>query len=266
VGIAVFCGVVAWVAYNRIEQVEAMFIWLAAINGMLALFNTLPGFPLDGGRVLRSIAWGRTRSFRKATTIASNVGVAFGYIMIVGGIVLALGGLVLNGIWFAFIGWFLSSAARSEAQSLQLETVLSPLAARDIMDRNFASVTPGTSIQEVVDRHMVLDGHRAVIVANDDRVLGILTVSDVRRLEPDERLNTAAQAAMTPRDEVITVPSETPALEVLMLISEKRLNQVPVLEEGRMIGLISRREILDRVQMANKLGFMPGAGSDRRLG
>ena len=242
-----------------------MFTWLAAINGMLAIFNLLPGFPLDGGRVLRSIAWGRTKSFRKATTIASNVGVGFGYVLIIGGIALALGGFVLNGIWFAFIGWFLSAAARNEAQSLQLESVLSPLSARDIMDRNFATVTPGTSIQEIVDRHMVLDGHRAVIVANDDRVLGILTVSDVRRLEPAERLNTSAQAAMTPREEVITVPASTPALEVLMLISERRLNQVPVLEDGRMTGLISRREILDRVQMANKLGFFPGSGADRRV-
>jgi Zn-dependent protease len=264
--IALACAGIFAAAHDRQEQIEAMFVWLAAINGMLAFFNLLPGFPLDGGRVFRSIVWGRTRSFRKATTVASNVGIVFGYVLIVGGIALALGGLVLNGIWFAFIGWFLSSAARNESQSLQLESVLSPLSARDIMDRNFASVTPGTSIQEVVDRHMVLDGHRAVMVANDDRVLGILTVSDVRRLEPSERSNTAVQAAMTPRDTVITVPAATPALEVLMLISEKRLNQVPVLEEGRMIGLISRREILDRVQMANKLGFFPGSGADRRAG
>ncbi len=242
VGIALVCVGVYLIAEGRQVQVEAMFIWLAAINGMLAFFNTLPGFPLDGGRVLRSIIWGRTRSFRKATTIASNVGVGFGYVLIIGGIALALGGVVLNGIWFAFIGWFLSAAARNEAQSLQLESVLSPLSARDIMDRNFATVTPGTSIQEVVDRHMVLDGHRAVMVANDDRVLGIVTVSDVRRLEPDERRNTSAQAAMTPRDKVITVPGSTAALDVLMLISEKRLNQVPVLEDGRMTGLISRRE------------------------
>ena len=266
VGIAIICGLVAWVAFGRQEQVEAMFVWLAGINAMLAIFNTLPGFPLDGGRVFRSIVWGRTGSFRKATTVASNVGVVFGYIMIIGGIALALGGFVLNGVWFAFIGWFLSSAARNEAQSLQLESVLSPLTARDIMDRNFATVTPGASLQQVIDRHMVIDGHRAVIVANDDRLLGILTVSDVRKLEPAERANTAAQAAMTPRSDVVTVPAGTPALEVLMLISEKRLNQVPVLEEGRMVGLISRREILDRIQVANKLGFMPGSSVDRRLG
>ena len=260
-GLAVVFLLVAFAANGRQEQVEAMFSWLGFINLSLAFFNILPGFPLDGGRVLRSIAWARSGSFRKATTIASNVGVVFGYGLMLLGLGLLLSGLVLQGIWMAFIGWFLAGAARGEAQGMQLEAVLAPLTARDIMHNDFATVTPGSSVQQLVDEQMVGHGHRAVMVANDDRVTGIVTVSDVRRVPREEWGNTPVQRIMTSREEIVTVPATQSALDVLVMIGERRLNQVPVLEEGRMIGLITRRELLDRVQVAGKLGVERAAAS-----
>jgi Zn-dependent protease len=251
---AIFIAI-AFVAAGRQEQVEAMCTWLGGINASLAIFNILPGFPLDGGRVLRSIAWARSGSFRKATNLASTVGVFFGYGLMLAGLGLLLAGFVLNGIWFAFIGWFLAGAARGEAQGMQLESVLAPLTARDIMQPEFASVTPGTSLQQLVDEQMVGHGHRAVMVANDDRVVGIVTVSDVRNVDRELWANTPVQRVMTAREAIVTVPAEQSALDVLMLIGERRLNQVPVLEEGRMVGLITRRELLDRVQVAGRLGI-----------
>jgi Zn-dependent protease len=253
--LAVIFLLVAFVANGRQVQVEAMFTWLGLINASLAIFNVLPGFPLDGGRVFRSIAWARSGSFRKATNLASNVGVVFGYGLMLVGLGLLLAGLVLNGIWLAFIGWFLAGAARGEAQGMQLEAVLAPLTAREIMHVDFASVTPGISVQQLVDEQMVGNGHRAVMVANDERVAGIVTVSDVRRVPREQWPNTPVQRIMTTREEIVTVPATQSALDVLMLIGERRLNQVPVLEEGRMVGLITRRELLDRVQVAGKLGI-----------
>jgi CBS domain-containing protein len=138
---------------------------------------------------------------------------------------------------------------------MQLESVLAPLTARDIMQPEFASVTPGTSLQQLVDEQMVGHGHRAVMVANDDRVVGIVTVSDVRNVDRELWANTPVQRVMTAREAIVTVPAEQSALDVLMLIGERRLNQVPVLEEGRMVGLITRRELLDRVQVAGRLGI-----------
>jgi CBS domain-containing protein len=161
----------------------------------------------------------------------------------------------------AFIGWFLAGAARGEAQGMQLEAVLAPLTARDIMHNDFATVTPGSSVQQLVDEQMVGHGHRAVMVANDDRVTGIVTVSDVRRVPREEWGNTPVQRIMTSREEIVTVPATQSALDVLVMIGERRLNQVPVLEEGRMIGLITRRELLDRVQVAGKLGVERAAAS-----
>jgi Zn-dependent protease/CBS domain-containing protein len=235
------------------EQLEATLFYLAFVNALLAVFNILPGFPLDGGRVLRSIAWKRTGSFRRATRIAAGVGEVFGYALIAAGFFLLLSGFLFNGLWFMFIGWFLLGAARGEAANLQLEGVLKHLTARDVMRPDFPSVTPGVPLQVVVDDYMVGQGERAVIVANGGAVLGILTVTDVRRVPRSEWRNTPAQAAMTPRERVITVVATTPAVEVLVLLGEKRLNQVPVLEDGRMIGLVTRREILERLQLAETL-------------
>src|SRR6185369_599290 len=99
-------------------------------------------------------------------------------------------------------------------------------------------------------RHMVGEGERAVMVANDGTVLGILTVSDVRHLPRDEWATTPAQRIMTPRERVVTVAGDAKALDILHTIGEKRLNQVPVIEDGRMVGMITRRELLDRVQLA----------------
>ena len=252
--IAVLAGAVYLTMHERVEQVGAIGAYLATVNLLLAIFNILPGFPLDGGRVLRSIAWRRTKSFRRATRIADSVGEIFGYTLMMGGVAFLLAGYAWNGLWFMFIGWFLSGAARGEKEALQLESVLSRLRARDVMRTTYPTITPGISIEEVVERHMVGEGERAAVVAMDDAVVGILSVSDVRRVPREAWPNTPAQRAMTPRDRVLTVSADTPALEVLHQLGANRLNQVPVLEEGRMIGLITRRELLERVELAESLG------------
>lgn len=252
--ISFISGGIALLVRDVDDRAEAMFFYLALVNLALAVFNTLPGFPLDGGRVLRSIAWKRTGSFRRATRIAAGVGEIFGYGLIVIGFFLLLSGGLLDGLWLMFIGWFLLGAARNETANLQLEGVLKRLTARDVMREDFPTITPGMPIQDVVDEHMVGQGERAVMVALGGAVSGILTVSDVRRVPKDEWRNTPAQRVMTPRENIVTVEPITPAVEVLLLLGERKLNQVPVLEDGRMVGLVTRREILERLQLAETLG------------
>ncbi|MBI5949171.1 MAG: site-2 protease family protein [Chloroflexi bacterium] len=251
--IAAVTGLAGLAVGGSNEQAEAILYYLAGVNAVLGVFNLLPGFPLDGGRVLRSIAWRSTGSFRRATRIAASVGELFGYTLMGGGFLLALGGFVVQGLWFLFIGWFLTGAARGESQGMQLESILAGLFARDLMDETFPSVTPGLPVQAVVDDYMVGEGHRALMVANDGAVVGILSVNDVRRVPRAEWPNTPAQRVMTPRERIVSVDAATPAFDVLMLVSQKGLNQVPVLEEGRMVGLITRRHLLDRIQLAESL-------------
>lgn len=264
--IAVICGAVAFVVGN--EKVSGTLWYLATVNVLLGVFNILPGFPLDGGRVLRSIVWKRTGSFRRATRIAGGVGELGGYLLIAVGVFMLFGGLVFDGIWFMFIGWFLLGAAKSESQNLQLEAILGKQTARDLMHTEFATITPGLPVQDVVDEHMIGKGERALVVANDAGVQGILSVGDVHRVPRDQWANTPVQSVMTPRARVVTVPGNAKALDVLMLLAEKRLNQVPVLEDGRMVGMITRRELIDRVQLAEELapepGDTPSPGSDEQ--
>ncbi|MXW25227.1 MAG: CBS domain-containing protein [Dehalococcoidia bacterium] len=241
---------------------EAMFQYVAFVNLLLAAFNLLPGFPLDGGRVLRAIAWKRTRSFRKATRIAAGTGEMLGWAVIAAGVVFLFMQEWAPGIWAVVIGWFLLSAARSEGNSIRMDTVLNRLHARDLMDRTFIEVTPGTSIQQVVDEHMIGQGERAVVVANDDSVVGIVTVSDLGRVPRAEWGATPAQRIMTPRAHVATVAADAPAADVMPLLAQRHLSHVPVIEDGRMIGIIARREFLDRLQIAEELAPEESAEHD----
>jgi len=252
--ISVVALAVAWAAWGRQDHVTAVAAYLSMVNFAIGIFNVLPGFPLDGGRVMRSIAWKKTGSFRKATAIAAQVGQVFGVLLMIGGLGFLLAGFIANGIWFAFIGWFLSNAARAEADNLRLETILGPLKARDVMSPDYAIVSPGLSLQFVVDEYMVNLGHRAVVVARDDAVLGILTISDIRGVPRPNWDSTSAQAVMTPRERIVTVDAGDPALAILEMIAQKGLNQVPVLEEGRMIGIVTRRDLIERIHVAEQMG------------
>ncbi|MFQ5382711.1 MAG: CBS domain-containing protein, partial [Dehalococcoidia bacterium] len=175
-------------------------------------------------------------------------------LMMIGGAVLLLAGGALQGLWFILIGWFLVGAARGEAESLQLEAILSNLTAKDVMRGEWATVTPGEPISVLVDDFMIGRGERAVVVANDGAVAGILTVNDIRQIPRSEWVATPAQTVMTPRERVTTVTSTTPAVQVLMIMAQEGINQVPVVDAGRMIGLITRRELIARIQLAESLG------------
>jgi Zn-dependent protease/predicted transcriptional regulator len=251
-GLAAVSAGLAVVGHYWSEKVEAIFSYLALVNVLLGIFNLLPGFPLDGGRVLRSLLWRRQRNFRRATRIAASIGEGMGYLLIAVGVTLAVYDS-FTWLWYALIGWFLVAAAKGESQRMQLDSVLAKLRARDVMHTDFVSVPPGISLQEIVDHHMLGGGERAVMVADDRGVLGILTVRDVQRFPREEWGQVPAQRAMVPRERVVTVNADQPALEVLEKLAMQRLHQVPVLDEGRMVGMVTRRELLDRVQLAETL-------------
>ena len=251
--LALLTGACAFVAVDRQVQAEAVFTYLAVVNTMLALFNILPGFPLDGGRVLRSIAWRKTRSFRRATRFAASTGQAVGFAMMAGGAALLLVGGGFQGIWLMLIGWFLVGAARGEAESLQIETILGRLTARDVMREEWPTVSPGEPIAALVDDYMIGQGERAVVVAIGGAVQGIVTVNDVRRVPREEWATTPAQRVMTPRERIQTVGPEVPAVQVMLVMAQAGLNQVPVIDGGRMVGMVSRRELIDRVHLAESL-------------
>ncbi len=245
----------AWFAVRGAnEQVGAVCSYLAAVNLLLAIFNVLPGFPLDGGRVLRSIAWRRTRSFGKATRIAAGTGEVVAWGLIAAGLAFLFLGQWLTGIWFALIGWFLLGAARGEAGAVHADAILARLRARDLMRTDFPSVVPGASVRAVVDEHIAGGGERVLVVANAGAVLGILTVADLRRARVSDWDSTSVQRIMTPRAEVAAIAHDAPASDLAPLFGERHLEHVPVIEDGRMVGLITRRGFRDRLREAAGAG------------
>jgi Zn-dependent protease/CBS domain-containing protein len=237
--------------------------YIGWINLLLAVFNIIPGFPLDGGRVLRSIIWGITKSLYKATIIAGNIGRAFGWLLIILG-VLALfnidlgfltGGLV-NGIWLILIGWFLTSAADNVMRETTLQQELAGVRVREVMDRSPECVSPAASIESIVHESFIQHGRRAVPVCSDGKLLGIVTLFDVKKVSQDRWLNTPVQEVMT-RAPLLSVSQEDDLNGALKILAKNGLNQIAVIDEGRLVGLLSRADVIRYLQTRQELGVKP---------
>ena len=235
--------------------------WLSWINFALGAFNLIPGFPMDGGRILRAIVWWAKRDYTVATRIASRSGQALAYVMIISGLwaVFAggqmaqlLGGWV-GGLWLAFIGWFLLSAAQESYLHVAIRNTLAGLRAGDIMSPDVPTVPRDISIEDYV--HEVLrTGRRCHVVTGNGMAVGLVTLHRVQMFPRDEWRNTSIQAAMVPQGSIHWVAPNEPVLGVLERMQTEDINQMPVLEEGRIIGMIARDAILRVIQTRLQAG------------
>src|SRR3984893_789806 len=237
------------------DMVVAAAGWLWQINALLALFNLLPGFPLDGGRILRGIAWGITGNFARATQIASSAGKLLAYLMIFVGIWQALNGNWVGGLWTAFIGWFLLSAAQESFAQVAIRSTLTGVRAEDIMTSDIPTVARDMSLEEYV--HEVLrTGRRFHVVTGAGKPVGLITLHAARTAPKDEWPNTSLQAVMLPIDRIHSASPEEPALAILERMQREDINQMPVISEGRIVGMIARDTILRVLQTRLQLGHL----------
>jgi Zn-dependent protease/predicted transcriptional regulator len=221
---------------------------LAQINLTLGIFNLVPGFPLDGGRILRSIAWGITHDFSKATRIASLSGQTFAYLLMIAGI---WKGMIakdwVGGLWLVFIGWFLKSAAQESYAQVAIRDTLRGVRASDIMTPDVPSVPRDISLEDYV--HEVLrTGRRCHLVTGAGQPVGLITLRSLSTFPRDEWSNTSVQAAMLPRDRIHWASPEEPVLGILDRMQNEDINQMPVVSEGNIVGLIGRDAILRAIQ------------------
>jgi Zn-dependent protease len=229
--------------------------YLGWINLSLGVFNLIPGFPLDGGRVLRSIIWGGTRSLQKATNAATLVGRLVGWAFIALGLyeVLYLGSWI-GGIWIAFIGWFLASAADASRREMTLKEHLSGIKVKDVMNANPGGIDPQTSVEEIVNNIFQRLHGRAVPVCANDRLQGIVTIDDVKKVPRDQWGATRAERIMT-RQPLYTVKPEDGVYDAFKLIGQHAINQVLVTQDGKCIGMLSRADIITHLQLSQDLGM-----------
>lgn len=236
---------------RQLDPAQTLLLWLGQVNIVLALFNLVPAFPLDGGRVLRAILWAATGNLRRATRWASRLGQAFAWVLIATGLFMMLGLRVpvfgsgpLGGLWLAFIGWFLNNAALMSYRQLLTREALEGIPVSRLMQTRFDILRPGTTIQDLVEEHLLRSGQRVFPVASDDRLEGIVCLSDVTRVDSADRATTTVAQIMTPVERIVSVAPGDDAHEALSLLAERGLNQLPVVEQGRIRGLLRREEIL----------------------
>ncbi len=244
-----------WYWLRSISQpLAALCRYLALINLILGIFNLIPGFPMDGGRILRAVVWKITGNLRRATRVASVTGQAVAFLMIVFGIWQILRGFFFNGMWIALIGWFIHSAATRGYQQVLMKDMLKDLRAKDLMNRDFETVSTNLSVQELVEDYVLKKKERAFLVSDAGELQGIVCLEDIKTVAPERRASTRVKDIMTPREKLDTVSPDDNGNEVLSKLSSRNVHQIPVMEEGKVQGILCRGDVLRFLHLRSELG------------
>ena len=235
---------------------------LAGINAGLALFNLLPGFPLDGGRILRAIIWGFTKDYSRSTRIAARSGQVVAYGMIALGAVTAatnylpLGGTI-SGMWFAFIGWFLLTTARQSRAQADARGALEGLRVADIMTAELPTVGREISLEDYA-REILRTGRRAHLVVAHEQLVGLMTAEALHSVPQQDWDVTSVQAVMLPKEKLHWAGPEEPALSLLDRMRNVGMQQMPVIAGGSVVGIVTRDSILHVLQARGELSSLAG--------
>ena len=256
--IGVVCLVLAWllgwhISVESNSPLAAMFMWLGYINIALGVFNMIPGFPLDGGRVFRAVVWWITGDAHRSTRIASRVGqlVALGFIFL--GIFRFFSGAGFGGLWIAFIGWFLLDAARVSGLQVEITERLSGVKVGDVMAQQFATVDANSNLQTFVHEELLSTGQRCFVVLEQGTPAGIITPHEVKTVDRARWPYTTVGDVMRPLNSLHTVTADRPLAEALEMMGREDVNQIPVVQQGKLAGIISRAHIMHVLQTRAEL-------------
>jgi Zn-dependent protease len=244
-----------WIIGKGTSPLAAILGYLAITNILLGLFNLIPGFPLDGGRVLRAIVWKLSGSVLKATRIATLAGQLVAYALIFIGIWQMVGGDFFDGIWFGFIGWFLLSSAQSANTQATLEAMFKGITVREVMNPHPHTVPANISLRNLVENVFLSNGWRSAFVLQGDQLAGLITLSDIRHVPQNAWGETPVGFVMTPLEKLHTAAPNQSFNEILPLMVGQDINQVPVVEHGQLVGSLSREHLLRSVEIRRGLGL-----------
>ncbi len=246
---------------SQLGPVSTILIWLGSINILVGLFNLIPGFPLDGGRIVRSILWGITDDLHKATRWASWMGQAVAWALIFAGMSMLFGAQIpllgsgfINGIWLIFIGWFLQSAAVQSYRKVVVQDILEDVPVKQMMYTDVPVVHANLSVQTLIDNYIMQSDNRAFIVLDDDKMLGLVTIEDVRKVAPESRNTMLIRNVMTPSQKMVVVAPEEEAAEAFERLQAKDIRQLPVVNGNKIVGLLRRKDIIRWLQFQSHSG------------
>jgi Zn-dependent protease/CBS domain-containing protein len=227
--------------------------YLIYINIALGVFNLIPGFPLDGGGVFRAIVWGITRNPRRATLLAANLGRIIAYLFIILGVWQIFAGNFLDGLWIAFIGWFLENAARGQVHQMALHDILAGHKVSQAMNRQYTAVPAGTTLQRLVDDHILAGGRRSFVVEKSKKAVGLLTLHHVKEIPRAKWPTTTSAQAMTPIEQTKRVQPDAELWTALEEMDRDGVNQLPVMADGQIQGMLTREDVITFLRTLQEL-------------
>jgi CBS domain-containing protein len=232
------------------------------VNVLLAVFNLIPAFPMDGGRLVRAIAWKIGGDLVRATRVASLVGRTLAYGMIFGGFLLALEGLVVGGLWLALIGWFLSRQARGSYNQVRLERLVGGMRIADALERDVAVVSPGLTLDTLVEQHELRGDTTLYPVTVDGQLVGAIDIDQVARVPRKDRASTRVIDVMRRSTQLVTFTEPQPLIEAVARFEQTGADAFAVVDGGdpqRLLGLVTRDGVirLMRSRAARRPGLAP---------
>ena len=240
---------------SQLQPLRTILVWLGSVNIMVGLFNMIPAFPLDGGRVMRSVFWAVTNDIHRSTRWAAFMGqaIAWGFViagsaMLFGISVPFLGSGLFNGLWMIFIGWFLNNAARNGYRHVEIQQILGDVPVRRVMQTQLPMVSSETSVDELVNnRFPQLDG-QTMLVTTGEEVVGIVAMKDIERSKKTTWESTSVGEIMTPVSQLGYVTPDQAAADALDHLQRLDLRQIPVMLNNQIIGLLRQKDILRWLQ------------------
>jgi Zn-dependent protease len=238
---------------QALDGAGAVLFYLGVVNTVVLVFNMIPAFPLDGGRVFRGIVWSLTGDYLKSTRLAATLGIGFAWLLFLGGFLMAFGGNLIGGVWFFFLGMFLQNAAQSSVGYAQLQQLLRGVRVADMMRREPMTVTAGQTIREVVDEYFLRYPYKAYPVVEDGKFLGLLTLRAVQQSDRDRwDVTRASDLAVLP-DQLPLVQANEPILQALQKLAASGASRLPVVENGSLVGLLCGRDVMDFMEVRGGL-------------
>jgi len=252
-GLAMFFSV-AQLAVAGVQPLYGLAKYLAYINFALVLFNLIPGFPLDGGRVFRAVVWAVTKDMRRATLVAANAGRFFGLLFIFTGVWRMFHGDLGGGLWIAFIGWFLDNAASAQVSQVMFRGLLAGHTASQAMSTDVATVSADLTLQKLVEEHILGSGRRCMLVTREADTLGMITLHRVKEVPRDDWAATSVAQAMLPLEQLKRTSPDTPLWTALEQMDRDGVNQLPVTRDSHVLGMLSRESVITFLRTLQELG------------
>ncbi len=243
------------------EPLLGLAKYLAYINTALVLFNLIPGYPLDGGRVFRAIMWAITGNMARSTLVAANVGRFFAFLFIFAGTWQIFSGNLGGGLWIALIGWFLDNAASVQILQVTLQGLLTGHRVSQAMNTRFAVIPENLTLQQLVDEHILSSGQRSFLVNRGEATVGMMTLHRVKEVPRREWTAKTVAEVMLPFEQLICVDPDTELWPALQKMDRDGVNQVPVVRDRRVVGMLSREDAITFLRTIQEVGTAPAGGT-----